>query len=101
MVDRDERHPLEYEIRQEKAAALHRIALRMETALEAFRKADPANSDRRRDLLEEAAEAVWFYILQRESLGLRQNTKALDQFDVPGEIRARIGPRPIPRAGKK
>ena len=73
----------------------------METALEAFRKADPANPDRRRDLLEEAAEAVWFYILQRESLGLRQNTKALDQFDVPGEIRARIGPRPIRRAGKK
>jgi hypothetical protein len=97
----EERTPLDDQIRQEKAAALQRIAARMEAALEALRTADRSDMKRRRDLLEDAAEAVWFYILQRESLGLRQNTRALDQYDIPGEVRARIGPRPIRQTRQK
>jgi hypothetical protein len=72
------------------------------TALEALktfdRVADPQargseQMTRRIDLLEEAAERVYFVAIQREAMKLTGYEKFFEDYEVPGEVRARLGPR--------
>lgn len=87
---------LERELVGERAAALGRVAAGMEKALEDLRQfdrdggADPAA---RAELVSIAAERVWFYVVQRESLGWYRHEEALRFYGVPAELILRMGPR--------
>lgn len=93
----------ELEVLEEKAVALARVAGQMEEALAALREVDErlAQGDdrtgelgaRRLDLLAEAGERVWCFVVQREAMGLRDHEAALDHYRVVPEVRARMGPR--------
>jgi hypothetical protein len=88
---------LERELRGERAFALGRVAAGMEKALAELRRfddeggTDPAE---RAELVAIAAERVWFYVVQRESLGWYRHEQALAAYDIPAELILRMGPRP-------
>lgn len=63
---------LDYELQQERVSALARTADKMEAALEAL-AANPGS----RELFAEAAERVWYYVIQREAMGWRDHREAL------------------------
>ena len=89
---------LEYEIAAEKAASLGRAGKALEAALEAlhaFDRARPVRWQKARELLVvEAAERLWYYVVQREAMGWYRHDDAIELYAVPGEIQARMGPRP-------
>ena len=82
---------LQYELLQEKAAALSRMVQNFETALSAFRSV-AADDARREELLEAAGEALWFLVVQREACGLTNTEAMLRIYDVPLAVRLRMGP---------
>ena len=86
-----------YEIQQEKAATLGRIARRLEGALHdlaSFDAAGRADPVRREELVAAAGEALWYYVIQREVVGLRDTEAMLRELGVPREVRLRMGLRP-------
>jgi hypothetical protein len=85
---------LEYEIAQERASALGRLGRRLEAALAALAACPPATSERaiRDRLVEEAGGALWLFIVQRESCGLNDSTHVMQDYGVPNEVYARMGP---------
>jgi len=86
---------LEHELQSEKAATLGRVAAKMEAACAALRELDARGEVAGRDeLVAQAAEFVWFYVVQRESMGWRDHREALALYMVPPELVARMGPRP-------
>lgn len=87
------------EIAQEKAAALGRMATRLEDALARLREFDAAPPDaeadapaRRCRLVAGAGEALWYYVVQREACGLRDVGEVLREYQVPREVALRMGP---------
>jgi hypothetical protein len=90
---------LEYEIAQEKASALGRLGRRLEAALAAI-AAYPrtATSDRkiRDSLVEQAGYALWLFVVQREACGLNDSAQLMQDYGVPHEVYARMGPLPLP-----
>lgn len=87
---------LERELVGERALALGRIAEGMEKALEDLRQFDRdggSESAERDALCAIAAERVWFYVVQRESLGWYRHEEALRFYGVPAELILRMGPR--------
>jgi hypothetical protein len=86
---------LEYEIAQERASALGRLGRRLEAALAAL-AASPrtATSDRkiRDSLVEEAGYALWLFVVQREACGLNDSAQVMQNYGVPTEVCARMGP---------
>ena len=94
---------LEYEIAEEKAAALGRLGRRLEAALAAL-SACPrtATSDRefRDSLVEQAGYALWLFIVQREACGL-DSAQVMQDYGVPNEVYARMGPLAMPLAARE
>lgn len=45
----------------------------------------------RERLVARAGEALLYYVVQRESMGLRADPELLDQLGVPAEVRRRMG----------
>jgi hypothetical protein len=90
---------LEYEIAEERASALGRLGRRLEAALAALaacpRRAD-ANRKIRDDLVEQAGYALWLFIVQREACGLNKSDQVLQDYGVPNEVHARMGPLAMP-----
>ena len=87
---------LELEMVGERAAALGRIAAAMEKALDDLRQFDAVpggNPAERAELCAIAAERVWFYVVQRESLGWYRHEDALRFYRIPAELILRMGPR--------
>src|SRR5262249_16302228 len=89
---------LEYELRQEQAATIGRLARELRDALDALNtfesSAQPASdgSDPQRALLVDAAAyALWNFIVQRECSGFRWTEQILKDYAVPGEVRAKMG----------
>jgi hypothetical protein len=81
------------EIAQEKAAALSRTATRLSDALDRLRDHDAGRSPGDRPaLLASAAEALWYYVIEREACGMRDVQPVLDHFRVPREVYLRMGP---------
>jgi hypothetical protein len=86
--------PLAYEIMQEKAAVLARMGRGVQQALErlqAFDAAaggDPAERDA---LVGAAGEALWYFVVQREVLGLRDSEAVMRELRVSREVRLRMG----------
>jgi hypothetical protein len=52
-----------------------------------------ARSAAREELVADAAEALWCYVIQREVCGFYGVEWVLREFDVPREVRLRMGPR--------
>ena len=88
---------LQAEIAQEKAAALSRVATRLQEALARLADYDRAPDARgnsamdRTPLVSAAGEALWFYVVQREACGLRDTESVLRDFRVPREVQLRMG----------
>ena len=93
---------LEYEIRQEQAATIGRLARELRDALDALDASGTA-SDRdpqRARLVAAAAYALWNFVVQRECSGFRGTEQVLEDYAVPLEVRARMGViRTTPAAG--
>lgn len=83
------------EIAAEKASSLGRAGRRLEAALTALHDLDPRvdSIERREELLDEAGEALFFYLVQREACGLRDSAEVLDALRVPRAVQLRMGIR--------
>jgi hypothetical protein len=95
---------LDYEIVQEKAAALGRLGRRLESALLALARFDQGDSEhsetrlhQRRALVADAGEALWYFMVQREVCGLRDSRQVMRDYRVPIEVQYRMG---IPHSKK-
>jgi hypothetical protein len=87
---------LDYEIAQEKAAALGRLGRRLEGALATLaacqRTANSADRKIRDNLVEQAGYALWLFVVQREACGLNDSVQVMRNYEVPKEVYARMGP---------
>jgi hypothetical protein len=81
------------EIAGEKAASLGRAGRRLEDALARLSALDRAGSTERIEMVEEAGEALYFYIVQREACGLFDSSEIFRELSVPDEVRRRMGLR--------
>jgi hypothetical protein len=81
---------LQYEIRQEQAATIGRLARELRDALDALDAADRSGPDRAR-LVDEAAYALWNFVVQRECSGFRDTEYVLKDYAVPAAVRAKMG----------
>jgi len=88
---------LEYEIRQEQAATIGRLARELRDALGAldtFNSAKAGADSRdpqRARLVDAAAYALWNFVVQRECSGFRGTEHVLKNYAVPVEVRAKMG----------
>lgn len=98
----DPDNPLAVEIQQETAASYFAACKKMVASLEALkvfdRTAAPSTDDakritRRFELLDEAAERVYFVVIQREAMKFSGCEKFFEDYEVPAEVRGRLGPR--------
>ena len=90
---------LEYEIAQERASALGRLGRRLEAALAALAACPRTASSNRKirdSLVEEAGYALWLFVVQREACGLNDSAQVMRTYEVPNEVRARMGPLAMP-----
>src|SRR5262249_1036588 len=92
---------LEYEIREEQAATIGRLARELRDVLDALdtfnrransskTAADRRGAERAR-LVDAAAYALWNFVVQRECSGLRWTELILEDYAVPVEVSAKMG----------
>ena len=95
-------NPLAAEILAEKASAYFATVRRMQSALAALAAHDARRAHdspdgeyqrHRDDLLAEAAEQAWFFIIQREAMKLPYYEEIFVDFDIPEEVRKKMGPK--------
>lgn len=99
---------LEHEVLQEKMATLSRLGWRLERALQRFAECEAAADGSyhgqavgdREALLAEAGEALWYFVIQREAMGLRDTERVLRTYRVPPAVRARMGVVPRLRSAR-
>ena len=86
---------LDIEIQQERSAALCAAGQRIEKALATLREFDASGADMalRPPILKEAATAVWYYFIQREACGIRDQRPAIEHYAIPREVLMRLGAR--------
>jgi hypothetical protein len=98
----DPDNPLAVEIQQEMAAAYFAACRKMVDSLEALETFDRAVTSstraddqgmRRSGLVEAAAERVYFVVIQREAMKLSGYEEFFKAYQVPNEVRARLGTR--------
>jgi hypothetical protein len=94
---------LGYEIVQEQATALGRLGRALEAALAALSEHDRLHSDWekpieqtvagavRARLLQEASDALWCFVVQREACGLRDQRAIMRDYRVPADVQNRMG----------
>ncbi len=85
---------LDYEIAQEQASALGRLGRALETALAALAGYDRRHADpcaMRAQLLQDASDALWCFVVQREACGLRDPRPVMRDYRVPVEVQNRMG----------
>ena len=84
---------LEYELMSERADSLGRHGLKVEKALALLseRLAAGCGEAEREDLLNDAADKVWAFFIQREMCGLRSQKDAIRRYGIPPEVIARLG----------
>jgi hypothetical protein len=100
---------IDSEIIQEQASALGRLGRGLEAALAALREFDaalvspPSKAARtqRATLVAQAGHALWMFVVQRESCGLRDSRAVMRDYAVPPEVRVRMGLLPQPTPGKR
>jgi hypothetical protein len=87
---------LNYEVAQEQASTLARMSRRLTDALAALARFDEARGDapggeQREALVEQAGESLWYYVIQREVLGLGNSEGLMRELGIPREVRLRMG----------
>lgn len=87
---------LQYEIREEQASTIGRLARELRAALDALDDFDRhAGGDRsgaqRARLVDAAAYALWNFVVQRDCSGLRFTERVLEDYAVPAEVRVKMG----------
>jgi hypothetical protein len=87
---------IDYELHQQKAQTLGDLGAQVEQVLAALRAFDAAEhgDDRdacRADLVHEAAQRVWAFMVQREICGLRHWDAVVGEYRIPGEVLSRLG----------
>src|SRR5438552_1692605 len=96
--------PLSLEIKQEKAAAYFAICKKMLASIEALQTFDRnlplrdvtlQQKARRSELLVDAAELVFFFVIQRETMKLPLHDELFDDYGIPEEVRKRMGSKEI------
>ena len=94
----------EIEIAGEKSSSLGRSGQQLRAALDELQEFDSRadeNSERRGDsrerLLAAAAEALWFYVVQREVIGLNDVDYIRREYCVPDQVWLHMGPSKFPR----
>jgi hypothetical protein len=117
---------LDYEIAQEQASALGRLGRALEAALAALADFDrqfdrmapyqlapghgpseaaglPLEESRRTraKLVQAASHALWCFIVQRESCGLRDPRPVIRDYRVPAEVQNRMGILALPQLGQR
>jgi uncharacterized protein DUF6665 len=101
---------LDYEIAQDRAAALGRMGRALEEALAKLREFDaghprsglPTSAQKeRRTLVTEAGHALWMFVVQREACGLRDSRTVMRDYNVPGEVQRCMGVVPATRGCQK
>ncbi len=92
---------LDLELAAEKADALGRIGRKLEAALEALAaaRAEGASEQRCEELIDQAAELVWAFFIQREISGFRSQADAVRRYRIPREVLIRVGVRRKPETG--
>ena len=98
----DPDNPLAAEIQQEMAASYFAACRKMVDSLEALKAFDHAVASstqddeqirRRSELLEDAAERVYFVVIQREAMKLSGYEGFFQDYEVPNEVRTRLAPK--------
>jgi len=101
-MDLDADNPLVVEIRQEIADAYFAACKKMVESLEALKTFDRACAastqdnkqiTRRNELIDDAAERVYFVVIQREAMNLPCFVEFFEDYEIPEEVRTRLGPR--------
>ena len=87
---------LDYELREQKAHTLGTLSSQVEQALAALRVFDaethqPHCEHRRRAMLDDAADLVWAFMIQRELCGLRNWEAVVKDYSIPREVLNRVG----------
>jgi hypothetical protein len=85
---------LDYEIAQEQASALGRAGRALETALAALMEHDRTaqyGGHARAKLVQDASDALWRLVIQRECCGLRDSRLLMRDYRVPREVQNRMG----------
>jgi hypothetical protein len=87
---------LDYEIAQQKAQTLGNLGQQVEQALARLRAFDAGvhgteSEPQRSTLLDEAAERVWAFMIQRELCGLRHWEAVVKNYGIPREVLNRMG----------
>lgn len=98
---------LDYEIAQEIASALGRMGRNLEQALARlaiFDQAVPGTESApqaRQLLVNDARKALWQFIVQRESCGLRDTRQVMADYRVPVEVQHAVAVPPAMRRPPK
>jgi len=86
---------LDYEIAQEQVAALGRMGRALEAALAALAEHDRGGGAKddaaRENLVRDASDALWCFMVQREAFGLRDPRPVIRDYRVPAEVHNRMG----------
>jgi hypothetical protein len=87
---------LDHELREQKAHTLGALSGQVEQALAALRAFDaeapqPDREHRRRALLDDAADLVWAFMIQRELCSLRNWEALVKDYSIPREVLNRVG----------
>lgn len=81
---------LDEEILAEQASALGRAGMAVEKALKKLRACE-AEDESRPALVQDAADKVYGFLIQRELCGLRDRREVISAYGIPGEVLARLG----------
>jgi hypothetical protein len=96
-------NPLMAEILAETATAYFGTIRKMQAAIAALAQFDQKQDSnslpdaerkrRRNELFAEAAEQAWFFIVQRDAMKLSHYEELFADFQIPDEVRKRMGPK--------
>lgn len=101
-MSNDPENPLAVEIKQEMAVSYFSACRKMVEALEALKVFDTRQdssrpgfgpSATRFELLARARERVFYVVIQREAMRLANLEGFFEAYEIPEEIRTRLGPR--------
>lgn len=83
---------LDYEVLGEMASSLGDAGRRVEKAMAELNACQQGDADRA-SLLKQAADAVYWYFVQRELCGLRRHDDVIREYAIPRAVLARLGAR--------
>jgi hypothetical protein len=83
---------LEAEMLGERASNLGRLGRGVEAALASLAACEaPSGSAARSAVLRAAAEAVWYFFIQREVCGMRDHRAVIAHYAIPRDVLGRLG----------